>query len=459
MSIVERLRAATDRRRRPLPTLLPETPPLLSSVVSAFRPPRRYPTVVDDVLEIDVASPIGQGARGSVYGARSARGEKFIVKFVPFDEDDASIISYFLAEIAILQYLCEEPEEADPNVACPRGVNIIFNKDARDAEPLVWASYSSTRGTTIHDFVGSLTSRVARQRVANVLLSSLIENILFVHSRGVAHLDVKTTNAVVDVDDDNGSIIGTRLIDFDLSQVYINDWESFESFWAVAKPKLSAQILRGRARRQSAAAVAPPEPGTPLGKKRPRVETAEERAVQMLGNYSIQQLIDIVGFASIETQLDDLVDNDGKSQSYFIFPSVTIARTVVERLEERVGVDVAFELAKFRDMYALAILYIMLVVPEALDELADKLPADDEGVLNFVQRFFDDPVTEFELDLYEQSGAAPRSREYPERLGLKTVLTMLGVLGVDDDGLVDDFLRHVTLELLALQQHMVHSVL
>jgi serine/threonine protein kinase len=300
----------------------------------------------------DARPPLGRGSIGLVYGGRlDSDTRRVVVKFVPIDDtNDVAAVELF-REVVMLTYMCTM-NGARRNLACPISLSLAFNgetpaEQARLQEPGLYFALALPRGLSAMTFLKrqieerSVVGQEAYDVVMNAFMKSLVSNVEFVHSLDVVHLDINLNNIIV-IETLGG--YDTRLIDFD--HAYVN----FEHDHALADIERALDEVND-------------EVTSSLREFHTDTDDRDERRALLVGSDVIrrvqtevtEQRVDKFLVRSVVEQLQWMRSN----RDYYVYPPQSVLN----------GFDVAidaWDLARFRDIYALGIMYLSVMFDDWL---------------------------------------------------------------------------------------------
>jgi hypothetical protein len=345
----------------------------------------------DSMLVISRDELLGVGKSGVVFAARAPRypTRKYAVKFVPLNARESA--SLFIQELVVLAAL-GTIDGANEHVACAETLGAMRNECAFTRTPGYWGGFSMRQGTSMNTFVGERarhSSAQARERLVAILAASIARNLAFLHTHGIAHLDVKPTNVLVD--DDGRGTLTTRLCDMNL---------------AVMRRVPTPFVERIYTNLLAALGIQRSTPTTNV-EKRVRLDSAHADAtrtdVEAFADACRYDVDEVRSWVRCGTALEQYKYLSACAYEFFPFPALALAmfhalHTTTRVMSVRAR---AFEYARLRDVYALAILYIRTALPLATTRVLcdDILPRDDvvggaerdpAALLAFVEREFTD---------------------------------------------------------------------
>lgn len=309
-----------------------------------FKPPER----IGDQLKVR-PEKLDPRPQSQVYSADidigALQGTQYAVKFIPLIDDGTDGVDSMYTEMVLLTYLCSFHGMAH-NIACPITFGVARNGESlaertRSNEPLLYFALATPRYTTAVQFFAEQQARRATatgvsddtyqfyDHVTLLFLGRVLINLMAVHAQGVAHLDVKLENIVVNVV--SRDKIETRLIDFGLSRAN-NDALRTQSFDAAVRT-VDEQLNASAA-------------------EMPVADVARDFRV-------VREIMDTTrraGFAWL-FELESVEEQRAfmHRQRYSVYPDITVTTSTAWTSP--------FSLATARDLYAVGIMYLRLAYP------------------------------------------------------------------------------------------------
>ena len=148
--------------------------------------------------------------------------------------------------------------------------------------------------------------------------------------------------------------------------------------------------------------------------------------------YSADDIVEYVRCKTVEQQAAEIED----AQSYAVYPRSSWLASVRERIRTS-GISPEskriFELAKYRDAYALLVLYLDVLAGTTDDDVVATLSGSPNDIRAYIMTHFDNPVppsgeVDRWLSALGSEGIRRPLRQFPGRLAQRTLLMMLGDL-------------------------------
>lgn len=187
----------------------------------------------DKSTHFEILSVLGKGGQGVVYLAESNKiSNKFALKTVKVDNVKNKSPMYYCKSIYYMFYLSSISKQCHGNIMCSYGIvmnsnnfasikdedmrnflkhfNLIFISDALN-DKTICMLYEYIEGTVLYDLVKPDSPKVSFDKIISIVYQ-LLNTLVYLHSLGFAHLDIKPENIILEKSTNNLKLIDVEFL-------------------------------------------------------------------------------------------------------------------------------------------------------------------------------------------------------------------------------------------------------